>query len=247
MKWEIFKKTLCIAHRGDTQIGVENTLPAIESALKLGVDGIEVDLQITRDGRVILFHDDDLRRLADRPQSIGDLDLADIRSVRLQKEGTIPSLEELLDLVRDRCLLNLEVKTKPHWYTPGDGRLEAATALALRKFGLEESILISSFHPFPLWRMRRQNPRLKRGVLFEHAYGAHRLVMPLTAPFSINAPLMRTTAALVKAVHDAKRRFLVWTVNDENDMKRCLEIGVDGIITDEARRLKELLQRPSGG
>lgn len=243
MNWEI-SRTLIIAHRGDTKAGLENTLPAIESALQSGVDGVEVDLQLTRDGRVVLFHDDGLRRLAGRDGTIGDLTLAECRALKLTGNSSIPTLEELLDLTRDRCLLNLEIKTRPHWWAPGDGRLEATIADTLGKFSMAESILISSFHPLPLWRMRRMAPHLKRGVLFESKYWVHRMALPFTAPFSIHAPLAQVTEAFVKAAHDAGRRFLVWTVNAEDDMKRCLEAGVDGIITDEPRRLKAHLQKP---
>ncbi len=246
MNWET-SKTLVIAHRGDTKADLENTLPAIESALKLGVDGVEVDLQLTRDGHVVLFHDDDLPRLAGREGTIGGLTLPECKALRLTGNGTVPTLEELLDLAKDRCLLNLEIKTHPHGWTPGDGRLERKIAEILARFSLAETILMSSFHPLPLWRMRRLAPHLKRGVLFESKYWVHRMAMPFTSPFSIHAPLARATEAIVKAAHDAGRRFLVWTVNTEDDMKHCLEAGVDGIITDEPRRLKTLLQRPSGG
>ncbi|HSA58700.1 MAG TPA: glycerophosphodiester phosphodiesterase family protein [bacterium] len=247
MNWTT-SKPLVIAHRGDTKAGLENTLPAIESALKLAIDGIEVDLQLTRDERVVLFHDDDLQRLADRRGNVREFTLSQLKAFRLQQGGFIPTLEELLDLVRDRVLLNLEIKTRPHWYAPGDGRLEVKIAETLRKFSLGDSILLSSFHPLPLWRMRRLAPRLRRGVLFESKYWMHRMALPLTRPFSINAPLAHATQALVQAAHDAGRRFLVWTVNAEDDMRKCLEAGVDGIITDEPRRLKTLLlHRPSGG
>jgi hypothetical protein len=92
------KRCLVIAHRGDTKAGLENTLPAIESAIRLGVDGVEVDLQLTRDGQVVLFHDDDLRRLAGQEGMIGDLTLVECRSLRLANGSGVPTLEELLDL-----------------------------------------------------------------------------------------------------------------------------------------------------
>jgi glycerophosphoryl diester phosphodiesterase len=245
MNWATSKPPLVIAHRGDTKGPLENTMPAFESALKLGVDGIELDLQLSRDGHVVAFHDDDLRRLAGREGGVGDFTLEELRGIPLKDGTKIPTLAEILDLVRDRCLLNLEIKTKPHWYSFGSGKLEEAITRALKARGLGETILMSSFHPLPLWRMRLLAPALKRGVLFEKHYALHRMAMPFTAPFSVNAPLDHTTQALVKAAHDAGRRFLVWTVNAENDMKRCLEIGVDGIITDEPRRLLELTGCPS--
>jgi glycerophosphoryl diester phosphodiesterase len=247
MNWETSKTPLVIAHRGDTHAALENTMPAFESALRLGVDGIEMDLQLSRDGRVVLFHDDDLARLASRPGTIGDFAAAELERIPLSNGGRIPTLETLFDLVRDRCLLNLEIKTRPRWHAFGSGRLERAVAEVLKRFGLGESILVSSFHPLPLWRMRRLAPHLRRGVLFDSKLWLHRMAMPFTSPFSLNAPRALTSEGLVRSAHDAGRRVLVWTVNDENDMKQCLEAGVDGIITDEPRRLKALLQQTRGG
>src|SRR5262245_60931962 len=106
MNWETSKKPLVIAHRGDTQAALENTMPAFESALRLSVDGIEMDLQLSRDGRVVIFHDDDLLRLAGRPGSIEDFTLAELEQIPLANGGRIPTLDSLLDLAHDRCLLN---------------------------------------------------------------------------------------------------------------------------------------------
>jgi glycerophosphoryl diester phosphodiesterase len=231
------KRPLVIAHRGDTHAALENTMPAFESALRLGVDGIECDLQLSRDGRVVVFHDDDFTRLAGRPGRVDQLDFEELRKMPLSKDGRIPALEDLLELARDRCLLNLEIKTKPRWHAFGSGRLEKAVVEALKKFGLSESIVISSFHPMPLFRMRRLAPHLKRGVLFESKYWLHRMAMPMTAPSSIHPPLKFATTALIRSAHDAGRRVLVWTVNADDDIKKCLVMGVDGIITDEPRKL----------
>src|SRR5262245_36503806 len=115
------KRPLIIAHRGDTHAALENTMTAFESALTLGVDGIEMDLQLSRDGRVVVFHDDDLLRLAGRPGSIEDFTLAELERIPLSNGGRIPTLEDVLDLIRDRCLLNLEIKTKPRWHAFGSG------------------------------------------------------------------------------------------------------------------------------
>jgi glycerophosphoryl diester phosphodiesterase len=86
--------------------------------------------------------------------------------------------------------------------------------------------------------MRLLAPEVRRGVLFESSYWIHRMLFPFTRPASLNVPVAHATEALVRAAHEAGRRILVWTVNDENDMKQCLEIGIDGIITDEPQRLQ---------
>lgn len=243
MSWEISnKKPLTIAHRGDTKTGVENTLPAIESALKMGVDGIEVDLRLTRDGHVVLFHDDDLCRLGSISGSVEEKTLEELKEIQLSAgrsiRGTIPTLEHLLDLVKDQVLLNLEIKVRSSF----SWALEREIVSTLRNFRLGESVLLSSFHPLALCRIRRLGPEFARGYLFEDKLWLHRIFLPWTSPFSLNPPLSHTTETVVKAQHRRGRRVFVWTVNDEDDMKRCMDAGVDGLITDEPRRLLTLLQ-----
>lgn len=234
---------LAIAHRGDTKAGVENTLPAVESALKMGVDGVEVDLQLTRDGRVVLFHDDNLLRLGSVDAAIGKKTLAELKTLALSDsrshQGTIPTLEDLLDLVRDRVLLNLEIKR--HWSF--SAALEQRTVSLLREFRLRDSILVSSFYPLTLFRMRRLAPEIARGYLFEKYFWIHRGIIPWVRPFSMNSPRSYATKNFVESHHRAGRRVFVWTVNDEDDMRVCMESGVEGIITDEPRRLLTLLNR----
>jgi glycerophosphoryl diester phosphodiesterase len=82
---------------------------------------------------------------------------------------------------------------------------------------------------------------LARGYLFQNKLPLHKKVIPLVAPFSVHAPLSYLSQPFCDAAHKARRRFFVWTANDENDMKRCIECGVDGIITDEPQRLLKLL------
>ena len=238
MNWKTFNwnRPLVIAHRGDTKNAAENTLPAVEAALRSDIDGIEVDLRLTRDGEIVVFHDEDLRRLADSPVRIERSNLARLKEFRLGNSG-IPTLEELLDLVRDRKLLNLEIKTV-RWT---DRRLEKRLVDLLRAFRLSDSVLISSFHPLPLRRLKKIAPQLARGYLFQDKLFLHQRLMLFVKPFSVNAPFSRLSPSLLDAVHKAGRRFFIWTVNDENDMKRCIESGVDGIITDEPQRLLKLL------
>lgn len=221
MNWATSHKCLVIAHRGDTKGGIENRLPAIESALRLGVDGVEVDLRMTRDERIVLHHDP------------------------LQKEkatSNLTTLEELLDLVRDRLLLNLEIKTEIQSSSLFNTKLVKRLMESLARFHLQDSILVSSFHPLTLWQIRRLSPALPRGYLYEGLYPLHRQLMRVVKPFSVNIPLRDLSQALADEVHQAGRRFFVWTVNHEDDMRRCIAIGVDGIITDEPRRLLPLLK-----
>lgn len=235
MNWET-SRPLVIAHRGDTKAAVENTLPAVESALRMGVDGVEVDLQLTRDGEIVIFHDKDLKRLAEKDGLVAKTDLARLREIRLG-QATIPTLGELLDLVGDKALLNLEMKSRDRL----GGSLAGKLTDTLKSFHLHDSILVSSFHPVNLWNIKKLAPTLRRGYLFHDHLALHKRILPGIRPFSLHAPLPYVSQSLIHSSHQANRRFFVWTINEEDDMRKCIKAGVDGIITDEPQSLLALL------
>lgn len=239
MNWETSNKPLVIAHRGDTTKALENTLPAMEAALKLGVDGIETDLRLTRDGEVVLFHDDDFQRLAGRKGSVETSTLAELRALRLRDGSSIPTLVELLELAAKKLLLNLEIKGFS-WIHP---TLEKRTLEILQKFGLKESILLSSFHPLTLWRLRRLAPEFKRGYLFEDTWLGKTSFSTLSSvidPFSIHPPRTVVTEEFAKKY---SQPIFVWTVNEEDAMEKFIRLKIHGLITDQPERLLRLLNR----
>ncbi len=234
-------ETLVIAHRGDTQSALENTLEAFSSALALGVDGIELDVRLTKDRRVVVFHDQSLDRLARRKEWVESSPWSDLRSVRLTNASRIPLLEEVLELVRDRLWLNIEIKTQGLFTDP----LVTQILKDLKRFNLKDSILLSSFQPAALWNLRMRDSTFHRGYLLEKWPHLHRWVLPTTAPYSVHFPLPDASDTAVRHHHDAGRKFFVWTVNYENDMNRLIATGVDGLITDKPRTLLKLLGRTS--
>lgn len=234
MNWETSNKLLVIAHRGDTKAEIENTLPAIKSALKLGVDGVEVDLQITKDNQVIVFHDEDLVRLAGIKKKIRQCTQEEIQKIRLKDGSIIPTLEDLLDLVQGRFLINLELKV----FLGNRKRLERRVGEILKNYPHKETLLFSSFDPFTLQLMKQLLP-IKIGYLFDRTPFLHRLWISRINPFSIHPPL----SYFLKGFPTRKRRTFVWTVNNEDDMKKCIQQGAHGLITDEPRKLLKILGR----
>lgn len=225
---------LIIAHRGDTKNAVENTLPAIESAIQLGVDGIEVDLQLTRDGHVVVFHDWDLKRLHGNSAVVQKTTLTELKDIS-RGPHQIPTLEELLGLVGKRTFLNLELKTL--YYFKSDLERKVVEILG-RHGGLP--LQISSFNAFALWHLKKLAPHLERAYLFQDNPLIHRALIPIVKAASVNIPLRYLSKKICESYHKAGRKLFIWTVNDENDMKRCIEYKVDGIITDEPRKLLSL-------
>jgi glycerophosphoryl diester phosphodiesterase len=235
---------LVIAHRGASQVAPENTLPAFRRAIAMGAGMIELDVQRSADGALVVIHDDDTLRVAGGAGGpVAALSLAELR--RLDLGGaSIPTLDEVLALVRDAGIsVNVELKA------PG---IEADTVAAVQASGLRDAALLSSFDREALARVRALDPAMRLAVLMGtdmyHPLVRLREAYPLPILRRLGAvawhPHYRLlNRAIVRAVHRAGYRVHVWTVNQPAMMRRMLRLGVDGIITDEPDTLSALLDR----
>jgi glycerophosphoryl diester phosphodiesterase len=160
-----------IAHRGFSSRYPENTMLAFSRALELGADGAEFDVQLSRDGVPVVFHDESLSRITGDPRLVKDLTLSELQrfdiSYRFQGEcpaQRIPTLEEYFELVRARDFLSiLEFKTAIYEY---DGIEEKVIDL-IRRFGLSDRIVLSSFNHYTLLRCKKIATELPCGILYE--------------------------------------------------------------------------------
>src|SRR5262245_9472854 len=193
MRWGRNERPLVIAHRGASADAVENTLPAFRLAREQGADGVELDVLRCGSGEVVVFHDDDLVRLARRPGRIRDLDYGQLRKIDLGGGATIPLLDEVLAELGG-MLVNVELKTSPHWLGRAhDDGLAAAVAASIARHGLQDRALVSSFDPLLLLRFRRVAPGVATGLLFAREQSA-----PLRRAWA--APLVRPAALHPEAV-----------------------------------------------
>lgn len=230
------KPLLCIAHRGGPQFAQstlpENSLAAIARALELGVYAIEIDIfQI--EGELLVTHDRRLGRVTSGEGIITEQSLEYLREQRLDNGELIPTLQQVLELVGDRALLNIEIK--------GANSVPALRSVLAEYVsshqGNYEQYLISSFDHQQLFHCMQQLPQIKRGVLIEGIpldYAA--CCEPLNA-YSFNTHLSFLTQELIQ---DAQKRGLknwVYTVNHEDDWKSMLSLGVDAVFTDKPDRL----------
>jgi len=225
------------AHRGSSRAAPENTLAAIGRAIDDGADGCEIDLQELRDGTIIVFHDPDLARIAGDPRRVGDLTREDLRGLDVGswfgpefRDARIPTLEQVLDLARGRLRLNLELKVHG-----GERHFEERVVALVRRAGFGERCVITSIEAGCLRRVRALAPELRIGpVVTEAAEPAEGFDLE-----SLQANL--ATAARIGANRAAGRETHVWTVNDPGEMRRLIELGVDGIITDEPALLRAVV------
>jgi len=240
-------RLLVIAHRGASGVAPENTLAAFQAALDADADGIELDITRCATGEIVVIHDDTLDRTSDGSgrvvetpfSALRDLDAGSWFAPRFAGQR-IPTLEEVLDLVDHRLLVAVEIKGRD---LRGTG-LEAEVAEMVRSRGLQREVIISSFNPMALVRIRRAAPELQRGLIcapIRLAPFGGIAARWLVRPQALHLHHSQVDAGTLRRARRSGYRISVWTVNDARTMAEMIELGVDGIITNRPRRLRELL------
>ena len=239
-------RTLNFAHRGARQAAPENTLAAFGRAVDLGADGIELDTLLSQDGALVVCHNFDVDETSNGSGRVHDLPLAALRELDFGGwfdpafAGTqIPTLDEVFDLVGSRVLVNVEMKTLS---LRSDG-LEAALAGLVRQRNLYDQVIVSSFNPFALIRLRRLDPRIETGLLYSTDlpfYLRRPWLLPWVRPQALHPEHVLVGAAYMAWARRHGYGVNVWTVNEEADMRRLLALGVTSIITDVPDRLRRV-------
>ncbi len=230
------KQTLLLGHRGVRESLPENTLSAFQAALDAELDGLETDVQRTRDGELVLYHDFAL------PDG---RTLSALTHEELQEaDPNIPTLEGLLTLIRcyPGTLLNLELKTRG-WRSGG---LERAVANAVETSGIEGRVLVSSFNPLSVARLRLYAPAVRVALLYSE--GGPRWLRT-NAAAKIFARLLHVDALhpqytlidqdLVRWAQQNGVMLNTWTVNSSQDVKQLTHLYVNGLMADNPAALKD--------
>ena len=226
--------TKFFGHRGYSGMYPENTLLAFEKAIEMGVAGIELDVQFSKDGKMVVIHDETLDRTTNgsgyvRDHTLEELKALDASSVFKGKYGTvqIPTLDEVMALVKNYDIVtNIELKTGKFEY-PG---IEEAVRDCVRKYGLSDKVIISSFNHFSVMRMRKAAPELKCGFLFEswvidagkycHDHGVQ----------CFHPSFPNLIPSVVEEVKQYGLETNTYTVNTLEDYQRLSDLGVDVAI-----------------
>jgi glycerophosphoryl diester phosphodiesterase len=219
-------RPIYIAHRGASGHEPENTLLSFSRALELGALWVEFDVRVVQ-GEPIVFHDRSLQRLAHTSGIIERQTLERIRSIRLAKDQGIPLLSEVLDLLRGRACAQVELKGA------GSGVVTALALLKALQEGWDASqFLVSSFDHSELLAFRATAPIIPIGLL---TYGYPMVCIENAqkiGAMSVHLHLDAVTEDRVKQIHAAGFKVFVYTVNDPEDMRELVALGVDGIFTD---------------
>lgn len=241
----IFKnKPLNFAHRGFTASAPENSLAAFKAAVELGAHGIELDVRTCKTGELVVIHDPVLARMTNGRGFIKNKTLKELKKLRLRtKDGLtdeqIPTLEEVLELLDGKAILNVEIKTKG---LPG-AHIEKKVVEVLRQYGIEYTTIISSFNPIVMRRIKKIDDQIVSGFLIDKNFNVRRSEILLTkfaGAKAIHLEKSLAKEAFIKKIRALGFYCIVWSVNDPALMKRLTEWGVEGIITDKPNILKNL-------
>lgn len=241
---------LVIAHRGGAKLAPENTLAAIRQAIDLGVDMIEIDVILSKDGEVIVIHDDKIDRTTDGEGVVKEMTLEEIKQydagswfdARFAGEK-IPTLDEVFKAIDGQTVLLIEIKDGDEEY-PG---LERKVVDAIHKYEAKDWVVVQSFNENAVLRVHEMDPKLTTYYLLGRNFVEFYEQLPATKPSSlpyngIAVHYSGIDAAKVEKIHEIGYKLLVWTVNEENDMDQMWDIGVDGIITDLPDVLAQKIQ-----
>ena len=231
------KRPLIFAHRGASRAAPENTLPAFEAAIRLGADGVELDVQYSSDGAMVIFHNATLEKTSDGTGRVTAHTLSELRALDAGSwfdpafAGTrIPTLDEVLDLLKDKLLINIELKVLEALRSG----LAADTVKSVRAYGMADRVVISSFNPFALRQAKQAGPEIECALLLAHDLPGW-MHWGVTRRYC-RADGLHPDSAMVNEAYLARAHQLgmpvrVWTVDDEADMRRLIALGADAIIT----------------
>jgi glycerophosphoryl diester phosphodiesterase len=239
--------SLNYAHRGASGYYPENTMLAFQKGVEMGCEGIETDVQLTKDGVLILCHDELLDRTTDGKGLIAEKNYSEIAGLDAAKlwggkfkSVTVPTLEELLDYVKDKdIIINLELKNSIIDYKD----IEKQVIDMVYKYKLKEKVIISSFNHYSIVRCKEIDNTLKLGLLYDcciYKPGKYASELGVNAVhpsfYSLN------NEEVVKEIRSHNLMINTWTVNDEKYMHLLAKLGIDGIITNYPDKLKKVLE-----
>jgi len=227
-------KPLVIGHRGAMGHETENTLASVQKAMELGVDMIEIDVFNISSGETVVFHDEKVDRLSNSTGNIEEYNIVQVRQLTLQGGHKIPMLQDVLKLMNNEVALNIELK--------GGGtanRVNHIVNYYIEKEGWSlENFVISSFKWDELRAIRNINKDIKIAVLTEKdPLEAIEVAKELNA-VAINPHFKALTRENTAKIQSEGFKVYTWTVNEPEDIKRMIEFGVDGIITNYPERVK---------
>ncbi len=243
-RWES-EKILILGHRGFKQKYPENTVLSFLEAVMHGADGIELDVWLTKDEKLVIAHDEDFKRVADVARKIKDSTLADLKKIDLGMGQNVPTLSEIFDSMPEKTLINVEIK---------DIDIVEKVIALIEKYRIEDRIMVSSFNIDALRKVREINKNIILGLLIEDEKIIPRvpeLARELNL-YSVNIPIDALDIFTLEQFKQAILQFkalglhiVIWADRDalfykDNNILKIAPL-VDIVITDDVERMRSLL------
>jgi len=242
------KKVLNIAHRGFSGKYPENTMLAFKKAVEEKCDGIETDLNVTKDGVIVICHDETVDRTTNDKGYIKDYTYkelnkfdAGIKFGERFKGEKIVSIDELLDYMKDKnMLLNLELKNGLVHYED----LEKKIIEKIYEYKLRGNVILSSFNHYSMLKVKQYDETIKTGLLYcANLYNVHEYGKKLKADALHPYYPSVMNKDIVTQIKESGLTINTYTVNNEEDMEALIDLEIDGIITNHPDKLNRVLQR----
>jgi glycerophosphoryl diester phosphodiesterase len=217
----------------------ENTLPAFATALEMGADGIELDVHCSKDGQLVVIHDFTVDKTTNGQGKVRDFTAVELAQLDAGSSFSphfagvgVPTLAQVFDLVGQRCRVNVEIKSEA--YDDGGGEVEPLVEL-IQQRNLYDQVIVSSFNPITLIKLRWADPKVKLGLLYATDLPPHLRQAWFTS--IIQPEALHPYHRLVDASHLAWAQMRgcavnTWTVNEIAEARRLAKLGVDVIMTD---------------
>lgn len=228
-------KTKVWAHRGASAYAPENTLEAFLLAAEQGADGVELDVQLTKDGEMVVVHDEEIDRVSDGSGFVKDYTLAELKILNFNKthpeyqDVKIPTLREVYEALKPTGMtINVELKTGIFWYKD----LEKKVLELTKEMEMEDRVIYSSFNHYSIAKILELDPKASTGILYaDIIYDVMNYAKKIGTGALHPATFHVQMADFLQQYVESDLAVHVWTVNDKAEIERLMEAGVDAVIT----------------
>ncbi|MCD6356671.1 MAG: hypothetical protein J7L66_05225 [Anaerolineaceae bacterium] len=234
-------RPIILGHRGASKFAPENTMAAFKLAMEHGADGFELDTMLSKDGIPVVIHDSTVNRTTNGSGKVNRILFSDLQKLDAGKLFTkefsgeiIPSLEEVLKQFKGKALINIELKN----YSNPFNKLPEKVIEVVSKVNILNQLLFSSFLATDLFKIRKLVPGAKTALICANSFFGNILgsdVLSFISADFIHPQFNICTAQYIEKQHAIHRNVNAWTVNKEEDIKRLIRAGIDGIITNDPR------------
>ncbi|MEO8399618.1 MAG: glycerophosphodiester phosphodiesterase family protein [Ignavibacteriaceae bacterium] len=235
------KDVIVTAHRGASGLAPENTLSSFKAAIKNNADFSELDAQETADGVIIVLHDKDLKRTSGSDGNIWELNYGELKNYEVGSwfekkfDGEkVPTLQEVINLVKGKMKLNIELKMNGH-----EKVLAEKVVKIIEENDFIDQCIVTSFNFDEIKTVRRLNKNIKVGYIFSKMPDDIDIFKADCDLLSVNKKLV--DEEFVKKAHENGKEVHVWTVNEPDEMKKLITLGVESLITNYPNKLNEIL------